>query len=95
MFEKRDPVEAKMSLLHEWNKIKLRSMPFLKSLICVDFFARVVIFAGITTFVCMQVSGMSAERVHLVQEGTNSPNRYSKTFGREKALDKLLASADD
>ena len=95
MFEKRDPVEARMELKHEWNKFKLRSVPFLKSLLCFDFFARFVVFIGFTIFVGVQVRGMSDERVTLKQEGQESPNRYSKTFGREKALDKLLASTDD
>ena len=73
----------------------MRTVPFLKSLLCVDFFARVVIFAGITLFMGYQVRGMSDERVTLTQEPQSSPNRFSKTFGREKALDKLLAASDD
>ena len=73
----------------------MRSMPFLNSLLCVDFFARVVLFLGFASFMGYQVRGMGAERVTLKQEGSSSPNRYSKTFGREQALDKLLAAADD
>ena len=95
MFEKRDPLEARMELKHGWNQIKLRTIPFLKSLLCFDFFARVVIFFGLTYFVSVQVRGMSDEKKTLQQGALGSPNRYSKTFGRETALDKLLSSTDD
>ena len=54
-----------------------------------------MLFTGLTFFVLRQTQGMMQERVTLRQEDSSSPNRYSKTFGREQALDKLLASADD
>jgi hypothetical protein len=38
---------------------------------------------------------MNTERVTLKQEDSSSPNKFSKTFGREKTLDKLLQAADD
>ena len=64
-------------------------------MMCFDFFARVVIFCGLCYFVGYHTQGISNERVTLQQEGQDSPTRYSKTFGREKALDKLLTQADD
>lgn len=82
-------------MARNWKWFKARTVPFLKSLLCFDFFARLVFFVGLTYFVSLQMRDMSQEKVTLKQEGGNSPNRYSKTFGREEALDKLLASADD
>ena len=38
---------------------------------------------------------MREEKVLLEQDAKDSPTRFSKTFGREKTLDKLLQSADD
>ena len=38
---------------------------------------------------------MQSNRVTIPQEEASSPNRYSKTFGREQALDKMLAASDD
>ena len=95
MISRRDPAEARAAVARQWRLIKLKSMPFFKSLLCFDFFARLVFFCGLTFFVGVQCRGMNQERVTLHQEAGDSPNRFSKTFGREQALDKLLASADD
>lgn len=84
-----------MELIRNWKWAKARTMPFLNSLLCFDFFARLCLFVGLSYFVSLQVHDMSQEKVTMKQEASNSPNRYSKTFGREEALDKLLASADD
>lgn len=79
----------------QWRQIRLRAVPWFKSLLCFDFFGRLLIFGGLTYFIGCQAHGMNKERVTLHQEGMESPNRFSKTFGREKALDKLLSTADD
>ena len=42
-----------------------------------------------------QSQGMNNERVTVKQEENSSPNKFSKTFGREKSLDQLLSVADD
>ena len=77
------------------NQIKLRSVPFLKSLLCWDFFARLVLFAGLCHLARKFALSIKKEKVVLIQEDKSSPNRFSKTFGREKTLDKLLETADD
>ena len=88
--ERRDPAEARASIMRQWRQFKLRATPWFKSLLCFDFFARLVVFAGLTYFVSLQAKGMNSERVTIEQEDRSSPNRFSKTFGREQALDKLL-----
>ena len=64
-FERRDPLEVRKNLRHEWNKIRLRTVPFLRTLLCFDFFARVVLFAGISVLVLSQVKGMDNVKVQL------------------------------
>ena len=44
---RRDPAEARASIYRQLNIIKLQATPFLKSLLCFDFFARLVIFIGL------------------------------------------------
>ena len=47
---RRDPAEARASVYHQLKVIKLRTIPFFKSLLCFDFFARLVIFIGFAKF---------------------------------------------
>ena len=68
MLERRDPVEARISFWRQWNQIKMRTMPVLKSMLCFDFFARVVIFCGLTYFLGYNMQGINSERVTLQQD---------------------------
>ena len=88
--QRRNPEEARVSMSRQFRQIRLRAVPWFKTLLCFDFFARLVVFGGLTYFVRTQARGMNLERVTLEQEDRESPNRFSKTFGREQALDKLL-----
>ena len=38
---------------------------------------------------------MNQDKVRLQQAPAGSPQRFSKTFGKEKTLDKILQTADD
>ena len=51
---------------------------------------RLVFFSGVV-YICAKTMGGSQDfKVPIEDEGSNSPNKFSKTFGQEKRLDNIL-----
>lgn len=81
--------EIKVELSRRITQIKLKTIPFLKTL-DLGFFIRVAIFGGIVYFLGFGMANSKDLKVSVKEEGSNSPNKYSKTFGQEKRLDNIL-----
>ena len=78
-----------MELSRKVTQVKLKVIPFLKTL-DLNFLVRLVFFSGVV-YICAKTMGGSQDfKVPIEDEGSNSPNKFSKTFGQEKRLDNIL-----
>lgn len=80
--EKKDPQVTRIELKRSWTQFKMRMIPFIRTL-GPDFYARVVLFSGISYIFWTQMYSTINNRVKLKQEGKNSATRFSKTFSKE------------
>ena len=78
-----------MELSRKVTQVKLKVIPFLKTL-DLNFFVRLIFFSGIVYICGKTMSGSQDFKVPIEEEGSNSPNKFSKTFGQEKRLDNIL-----
>ena len=78
-----------MELSRKVTQVKLKVVPFLKTL-DLSFFMRLAFFSGIVYMLGKMMSGSHDFKVPIEEEGSNSPNKFSKTFGQEKRLDNIL-----
>lgn len=72
--------EVKVELRRKWTQVKLKSIPFLKSLDA-SFFVRVAIFASVLYGIGLMLKQSKEFMVAVKEEGSSTPNKYSKTFG--------------
>ena len=70
-------------------QFKLKTIPILKTL-DLNFFVRLAFFCGVVYLCGQMMSGSQDIKVPVKEEGSSSPNKYSKTFGQEKRLDSIL-----